>query len=107
MRRILGFCAVLAVVHLTIAVEMAFAYQTPATRRTAPPPPAASPATNAVNNAIQTPAVPGAATNVVPGATTTPPPANAAQPPVAGTQTNPPAGTSTAYGGAFAPATQP
>jgi hypothetical protein len=132
MRRILGFCAVLAVVHLALAVERVSAYQTPATGRTAPPSSAASQATNAVNNALQgttapgtvpnatqTPVVSGAATNVVPGATTgtanvlqgTTAPGtvpNATQTPVVpGTATNVVPGATTGTAGAYAPATQP
>src|SRR5579883_135414 len=126
MRRILGFCAVLAVVHLTLLVEMASAYQTPGAGRAASTPSAASPAVNAANNvlqgttapapgavgnATQTPAVPGAATNVMPGATTgtagAPVGASAlATQPGMTTNVMPGATTGTA-GGAYVPATQP
>jgi hypothetical protein len=117
MRTILGFCVVLAVANLTGTVEVAYAFQTPAAGRTAPPA-APNPATaveNAVQqdlaptttttppttspaNSIQAPATPGTAA-AVPSAATTIPATGTQVPTVPGTATtNPVAGAVTTPG---------
>ncbi len=111
MRTILGFCVVLAVANLTGAVEVAYAFQTPAAGRNpatavenaveqnlAPANTTTAPTTTSPASGTQAPATPGTGT-AVPSATTTVPATATQTPVVPGTvTTNPAAGAVTTQG---------